>query len=421
MQQPDPSRSSLTCFIIGPIGNRHGEFGSPERETYEQSLRVMAEVIEPACKHHGLEPVRADGLSRAGEITEQVFRRLRDDDIVIADLTGANANVMYELGLRHTRDKLTIQIGEYGRLPFDVNTIRTIQFSSSGIGLINARDELISLLEAALSGAYDPVTATRIWNESAESGTRTSEEPSQPLPSAPVGEDTDAEDHGPIDILAEAEEKQDLLPAALEAVGRCVEELGALADTSTKAIEESDAAGKGMRGRLQVILRHAAGLSDIADRLDASVDEYESVLRSVSAGNLVRIESMEQDPEDLEAGHQFGMLMRQIAASSRENLVSLASMVEAIEDNARLSRALRAPTRKVTAAFDRFANANANIDEWDRRLQSLGVPIPPEDWEPGVADDPSPPDPSGLDEPGPADQAPRSDDEPDGLDDSESG
>ena len=39
---------------------------------------------------------------------------------MIADLTQANPNVMYELGLRHTQKKLTIQIGEAGRLPFDV-------------------------------------------------------------------------------------------------------------------------------------------------------------------------------------------------------------------------------------------------------------------------------------------------------------
>ena len=144
---PQPLSSQRTCFVIGPIGSRHADIGSPERATWEESLRVMAEVIEPACAHHGLTPVRADSLARAGEITGQIFRRLRDDDIVIADLTDANANVMYELGLRHTRDKLTVQIGEYGRLPFDISTIRTIQFSQSPMGLINAREELIHVLE----------------------------------------------------------------------------------------------------------------------------------------------------------------------------------------------------------------------------------------------------------------------------------
>jgi hypothetical protein len=67
-------------------------------------------------------------MSRQGEIPEQVVRELRDADVVIADPTDADPNVMHELGLRHTTDKLTIQIGERGRLPFDVSTIRTIQF-----------------------------------------------------------------------------------------------------------------------------------------------------------------------------------------------------------------------------------------------------------------------------------------------------
>jgi hypothetical protein len=65
----------------------------------------------------GLNPIRAGHISDSGEITEQIFRHLRDDDVVIADLTGANANVMYELGLRHTINKLTIQVGEFRRLP----------------------------------------------------------------------------------------------------------------------------------------------------------------------------------------------------------------------------------------------------------------------------------------------------------------
>src|SRR5579871_6611628 len=109
----DTPSQSLTCFVIGPIGNRHAEPGSEARITYEEALETFAEIIEPACKRFGLDPVRVDGLARAGDLTDQIFKRLRDDDVVIADLTGANANAMYELGLRHTRAKLTLQVGEY--------------------------------------------------------------------------------------------------------------------------------------------------------------------------------------------------------------------------------------------------------------------------------------------------------------------
>ncbi len=43
--EPEKAASSLTCFVIGPIGNRLAAVGTPEREAYEDSLRIMEEVI----------------------------------------------------------------------------------------------------------------------------------------------------------------------------------------------------------------------------------------------------------------------------------------------------------------------------------------------------------------------------------------
>jgi hypothetical protein len=384
--EPNPVPSLLTCFVIGPIGNRHGAHGTAERQTYEESLRIMGEVIEPACARFGLAAVRADSLARAGEINEQIFKRLRDDDVVIADLTGANANVMYELGLRHTRDKLTVQIGEYGRLPFDVNMIRTIQFSRSEVGLINARDELIEVLEAGIVGEFDPVSATRVWTGEAQVADVTGAQEEMGAADEASG---DADDRGFLDIMAEAEEQQERLAPALEVVGQSVAELGELAEASTAALGRSDAAGKGMRGRLQIATKYARGLDVIADRLESSVDDYASVLGSVSDGTMALIESMAENPDNLADGQEFGMIARRTASMTRESMASLAEMVASMNANARLSRVLREPSRRLTAALDRFASATSTVDEWDRRLQSLGVPVPPEDWEPDFADDES--------------------------------
>ncbi|HEV2058199.1 MAG TPA: hypothetical protein VGR11_02510 [Solirubrobacteraceae bacterium] len=383
---PEQDRSSLRCFVIGPIGNRLAAVGTPERVTYEESLRVMEEVIEPACAQVCLVPVRADGLTRAGEITDQIFHRLRDDDVVIADLTGANPNVMYELGLRHTRDKLTVQVGEFGRLPFDVNTIRTIQFSRSPVGLINARDELIQVLESGLAGGYDQVTATRIWADPTlpaeeERPSDTSDDPAE------LEAEDDADQRGFIDIMADAEEQQDELVPALEAVGQCVVELGQLAEESAAQIARGDAAGKGMRGRLQVAARHAAGLDAIADRLEQAVEHYASVLSGVSAGSLALIARMEEDEDDLESGRDFGLATRHVAKITRESMAGFAGMVESINENARMAKVLQKPSRRLTRALQRFAEATSIVDEWDRRMQALGIPQPPDDWEPELDDD----------------------------------
>lgn len=371
---------SLTCFVIGPIGNRHSALNSEERRTYEEALQVFEEVILPACGSVGLEPVRADGLLRAGEITEQVFRRLRDDDVVIADVTGANGNVMYELGLRHTKDKITVQIGEYGRLLFDVSVIRTIMFSRSPHALISARNELIEILQTALAGEFDPVTSTRVWNETTDE--RTSEATGEPGPREP-GHGLDEDDEpGFVDLIAAAEDQYEALNAESVAIAEASEKLNEATVSATEQLGQSDAQGRGMKGRLAVAVNYANALSGVAEELEQHVERYSEAIAVVSAGTLAIIGVLEENPDQLEEAREFGFSTRRLASTARETVSSLGELVEILRDTARVSRVLREPTRRITAALERYADENARIDEWDRRLQALGVPIPPPEWQP---------------------------------------
>ncbi len=338
-------------------------------------------MIAAACREVGIEPVRADGLSRAGEITEQVFRRLRDDDVVIADLTGANANVMYELGLRHTRGKITLQVGEFSRLPFDVNVIRTVMFSRSPHGLITARNELQQLLRSALAGQYDSVTATRIWTEEAAPSA-----PGQQEASDASETDEDSGDEGSlgfVDIMANAEENQERLNDAATRIASHVEAMGRVTEEATEKMARSDAQGRGMKGRLAVTVEYANGLTRIAEELDRDVDDFADAMSAVSAGNLALIERLEEDPTQLQdpQARDFGLVLRQAAQTARETASSLSEFVSLIMENAKMARALREPSRRISDALNRFTQASALVDEWDRRLQGLGVPLPPPGWE----------------------------------------
>jgi hypothetical protein len=84
--------------------------------------RVYAEVIKPAVEAAELEPIRADNETVGGLIHKPMFERLMLCDYAVADLTTANANVFYELGVRHgIRPHTTVLIfGKGTRLPFDV-------------------------------------------------------------------------------------------------------------------------------------------------------------------------------------------------------------------------------------------------------------------------------------------------------------
>jgi hypothetical protein len=111
-----------TCFIIGPIGPT----GSPEREHANTFLKYIVEQCAALTDYQP--PIRADLITEPGQITTQIIGHLLHDDLVIADLTGHNPNVFYELSLRHAIGKPVVQMGGIP-LPFDVHTSRTIPFS----------------------------------------------------------------------------------------------------------------------------------------------------------------------------------------------------------------------------------------------------------------------------------------------------
>ena len=108
-----------TCFVVSEIGKD----GSEERKRADDVLEfVVCRVLEP-----DYEVVRADKISRPGQITDQIIQHLLEDPLVIADLTGHNPNVFYELAVRHAARKPFIQLIQTGQnIPFDVANTRTI-------------------------------------------------------------------------------------------------------------------------------------------------------------------------------------------------------------------------------------------------------------------------------------------------------
>jgi hypothetical protein len=92
--------------------------------------RVYEQALQPAIEAAEMEPVRADEERTGGIIHTPMFERLLLCDYVIADLTTANANVFYELGVRHTaRPATTFTIyARHQPIPFDVNFLRSMPY-----------------------------------------------------------------------------------------------------------------------------------------------------------------------------------------------------------------------------------------------------------------------------------------------------
>lgn len=156
-----------TCFVISPIG----EQGTPVRRRADG---VLNELIRPAMEPLGYRVERADLDRSPGIVTEIMIACIVDAELVIADLTDTNPNVMYELAIRHAIAKPVIQMMELGgRLPFDILGQNTIFFDPDLAGRRNAIEALTEAHTAILSNPNlgNPIRRALDIRELAERGT----------------------------------------------------------------------------------------------------------------------------------------------------------------------------------------------------------------------------------------------------------
>jgi predicted nucleotide-binding protein/nucleoside 2-deoxyribosyltransferase len=131
-----------TCFLISPLGAENSEVRKYAEDFWEF-------IVFPACEEMNYQPIRVDKIHSARSITRDILELLFKSDVVIADLSYLNPNVMYELGVRHSTGKPVILMAKKGQtIPFDVATIRTIIYDLYDTkSIINTRKLLIETLK----------------------------------------------------------------------------------------------------------------------------------------------------------------------------------------------------------------------------------------------------------------------------------
>lgn len=107
-----------SCFVIMP-------FAEPF-ETY------FKRIIKPAIDENDLYTARGDSLFRSTHIMDDIWSSIKDASLVVAELTGKNPNVYYELGLAHALKKPAILIASnIEDVPFDLRPLRVLVYDKN--------------------------------------------------------------------------------------------------------------------------------------------------------------------------------------------------------------------------------------------------------------------------------------------------
>jgi len=153
-----PGKYVDECFFIAPIG-------ADDSDIRKRSDGVLTFIVQKAAEEFGLTAVRADKISSPGQINLQVIEHVLGARAAVADLTGLNPNVFYEMAVRHTAKLPLVIIAEKGTdLPFDIAQMRTIFFDHTDLGDADlCRRSIIEQLREALeNGVVDSPISTAV-------------------------------------------------------------------------------------------------------------------------------------------------------------------------------------------------------------------------------------------------------------------
>ena len=128
----DENVQDLRAFILMPFDPEFNE--------------IFTELITPALEEVGYIVKRADNILNQQNILKDIIRNIAEADLIIADLTTLNANVLYELGISHALRKPTVHLTQsIEEIPFDLKSYRMIYYSlnyKEAIQLIKALKDI---------------------------------------------------------------------------------------------------------------------------------------------------------------------------------------------------------------------------------------------------------------------------------------
>lgn len=131
------------CFVLCPF-----------KEPFNT---IHIDHIKPSIESLGFSVKRADDIYGVSPIMEDIWEQLNRSSIVIAEVTGKNANVMYEVGIAHTVGKPVVLITQdLNDVPFDLRHYRIIHYEYTPRDCKDLENRLKKTVETIQTSLFSP-------------------------------------------------------------------------------------------------------------------------------------------------------------------------------------------------------------------------------------------------------------------------
>lgn len=304
---------TLRAFILMPLASEFDDI-------YEY-------LIRGAVGEAGFDVVRADDIRNQRNILADIVQAITDSDLIIADLSTANANVYYELGLAHAFGKHVILLAQdIEEVPFDLRSYRVVTYTTHFSRINEAREELKQLALGARDGTVQfgsPVSDFR-----ALSGPRAT-----PIISgAEQGIAGTKDDRGFLDFQNDLEDSFEVITNVLGEVGTRFQSLNPEIVTTGEQLQDS--ANTSSKKRRVIVRALASSLEEYAKWLRGGNAQYRQALARISESlNALFSGEFEIEKDALPQLRAFISTMRSIeqqAQAGRETFYGLVGTMESL-------------------------------------------------------------------------------------------
>jgi transcriptional regulator with XRE-family HTH domain len=354
-----------TAFILMPFS-----------EEFEAAYRSF---VKEALEEAGFSPTRADDILNQRNIMQDVISSIAAADLVLADLTGSNPNVFYELGIAHALEKPTILITQsVDDLPFDLRSYRVLHYQTHFAKIEHAKQELVKLAVNAHAGTAlfgNPVSDFLAKHPSSVEALS--------LVSTSTVADTPqaiADDRGYIDHLIDIQEGYDELAKLLGRVAEAAQEITPQTHELARGIARAkESGGQWSASQVRSICqRYSTSLDLFSAELKSVNDEYEQIQNRTqdSLESLVRFQTkVPSDGSQLQSFISVMKTTRARAAAARDAFIGARDSTESIIG---FERSLGRSSLAARSELDRLvANISRTIASMDRAVDVAGgVPEP---------------------------------------------